>query len=58
MNGKWWICVDALARGGEKLLGPFESQELALEVRRHVEAGGLLRAKGSSFWVDMEEDQR
>lgn len=53
---QWWICTDVLARGGEKLLGPFESQKLALEVRRHVEAGGLLRNKkdGRTFWVDSE----
>ena len=51
----WWICTDVLARGGEKLLGPFESQDLALEVRRHVEAGGLLRGKRDrTFWVDSE----
>ena len=44
-------------RGGdEKLLGPFESQDLALEVRRHVEAGGLLwnKKSGRTFWVDSE----
>lgn len=22
MNERWWICTDALSRGGEKILGP------------------------------------
>lgn len=47
---KWWITTDALARGGKKILGPFESQELALEVRVYVEAAH----KTDQYWVDNE----
>lgn len=34
---QWWICTDVLARGGVKVLGPFATQELALDVRFYVE---------------------
>jgi hypothetical protein len=44
----WWITTDALARGGEKFLGPFGTQELALTVRRYVELAEAPR----TFWVD------
>src|SRR5690242_4403831 len=33
----WWIATDSLARGGEKILGPFGSRNLAIEVRVFVE---------------------
>jgi hypothetical protein len=47
---RWWICDDQIKNGGTKLLGPFESRELALEVRRYYEAC----ADGRTFWVDEE----
>lgn len=46
----WWIADGILAQGGKKLLGPFGSQELALQVRTHVEAA----APGPTYWVDEE----
>lgn len=58
MTAPWWICTDVLARGGEKVLGPFESQELALDVRtfielvpRHKRPDGPARL-AETFWVD------
>jgi hypothetical protein len=60
MAGKWWVCTDALARGGAKVIGPFESQELALDVRHYVEhtpfrerPPGVARQQ-ATFWVDEE----
>lgn len=47
---RWWIATDELSRGGKKLLGPFESRDLALEVRQYVEAFH----KGSTFWISKE----
>lgn len=46
----WWIATDQLARGGEKILGPFVTRELALEVRSYVEA---VKAP-VTYWVDSE----
>jgi hypothetical protein len=34
---QWWVTTHFFHRGGEKILGPFESQELALTVRSFVE---------------------
>lgn len=49
---RWWISDGDVAYGGEKILGPFGSRDLALEVRRlfeaHPDAGGL------TFWVSQE----
>lgn len=60
MGSKWWIATDALARGGQKVLGPFESQDLALDVRtfleavpRHKRPDGPARL-AETFWVDEE----
>lgn len=56
----WWITTDVLARGGAKVLGPFESQDLALEVRTYVEAVPQLKRpvgvarQQVTFWVDEE----
>lgn len=52
MSGRWWICTDALARNGRKILGPFESQELALQVRTYVEKVD----NPVTYWVDEETD--
>lgn len=48
---EWWITTDALSRGGEKVLGPFGSQELAIEVRRYVETAEAPR----TFWVQRDD---
>lgn len=50
---RWWITTDALARGGEKILGPFATQELALNVRTYVEK--VERQRMDKLWVDEEE---
>jgi hypothetical protein len=34
---EWWICTDFLRLGGEKVMGPFCSEGLALTVRYYVE---------------------
>jgi hypothetical protein len=52
-TGGWWIATDELAKGGEKILGPFESRDLALEVRVYVEAHPRYRPR--TFWVDQEQ---
>lgn len=51
-EGRWWVCTDVLVRGGRKIIGPFESQELALRVRALVE-----KAEGHErLWVDEEAE--
>ncbi len=46
---RWWITTAAFPEG-QKILGPFESQELALKVRSYVE-----RTEGHNrYWVDEE----
>jgi hypothetical protein len=50
MCARWWICTDRLDHGGEKILGPFGSRDLALEVRTYVEQVKAPR----TFWVDEE----
>jgi hypothetical protein len=51
-GGRWWVCTDILARGGRKVLGPFESQELALRCRELIE-----KAEGhEKLWVDEEAE--
>jgi hypothetical protein len=44
----WWIC-DGPLPGAQKFLGPFATQELALNVRTYVE-----KATKRSLWVDDE----
>jgi len=54
MSEKWWITTGPLDGGGEKaekVLGPFESQELALQVRAYVEKVNA----PSTYWVDSEQ---
>ena len=34
---RWWIATDFFHNGGRKVMGPFESQELALRVRSLLE---------------------
>ena len=62
-DGHWWVCTDALARGGAKVIGPFATQELALNVRTYIEAvpqfkrpDGVARQQ-ATFWVDEEENR-
>ena len=58
---RWWVCTDALARGGAKVIGPFESQELALDVRKFIEAvpqftrDGIARQQ-ATLWVDSDKE--
>jgi hypothetical protein len=50
-GGDWWVCDGPLTAGGIKILGPFQSRELALDVRSHME-----KAQGrTDLWVDDEE---
>lgn len=32
-NGAWWITTEFFANGGEKVMGPFATRDLALDVR-------------------------
>ena len=50
MSARWWISTGILARGGIKVLGPFETKELALDVRRYVETVNA----PETYWVDSE----
>lgn len=36
-SNKWWITNGYFKDGGKKVLGPFESKDLALAVRNYVE---------------------
>jgi hypothetical protein len=46
----WWVCDGPLPAGGQKITGPFATQELALTVRAYVE-----KAEGrTDLWVDDE----
>jgi hypothetical protein len=51
MSERWWIATKPLHQGGEKILGPFESQELALDVRVYVEKVNA----PTTYWVDDED---
>lgn len=54
MSANWWVTTGPLPpRGmGQKIIGPFESQDLALRVRRYVE-----KAEGHErYWVDDEDE--
>jgi hypothetical protein len=46
----WWICTDQLSKGGKKVLGPFCSRALALQVRTLLEKD----RKPLTYWVDAE----
>jgi hypothetical protein len=48
--GGWWICTGFLDRGGVKVLGPFVTEELAIDVRRYVENVN----HPMTYWVDQE----
>ena len=48
----WWISDGPVDEGGTKILGPFGSVELALEVRALYEVHP--RAKGLTFWVSRD----
>jgi hypothetical protein len=49
----WWITTAPLAHGGRRVLGPFRSRELTMEVR------GLLEFKNNptTYWIDHEGAQ-
>jgi hypothetical protein len=49
---RWWITTGPLPAGGEKVLGPFCSQELALKVRTYLEFA--TQSAGRTYWVDDE----
>lgn len=49
----WWITTCPLPAGGEKVLGPFQSQELAISVRSFVEKDSAPR----TYWVDSDESE-
>ena len=49
VTDRWWICEQPLPNG-KKILGPFESRELALEVRTYVEKVNA----PATYWVDNE----
>lgn len=46
---KWFITTDKLPEG-RKVMGPFESRELALDVRTLLEDA----RRGETYWVDEE----
>lgn len=54
----WWISDGPVDEGGKKILGPFESRDLALSVRRLYEDHA--DARGLTFWVsrDTAAEQR
>lgn len=43
----WWIATGPLGAGGRKIMGPFGSQELALEVRAYIEKVNA----PTTYWV-------
>jgi hypothetical protein len=47
---RWWITTAPLPAGGEKVLGPFESEDLAMKVRGRIDTSGVAR-----YWVDDED---
>lgn len=49
---RWWITTERLTHGGEKVLGPFESKDLALDVRywRELANGD----GGPTYWIEQE----
>ncbi len=51
-RNKWWITTGPLSKGGTLVLGPFESRDLALDVRVYVEKV----RKTDQLWVCNEDD--
>jgi hypothetical protein len=49
-EARWWVCTGSLAQGGKKVLGPFGTRSLALQVRDLLEQ---VRTP-VIFWVDEE----
>ena len=49
-DSSWWVCTESLAHGGKKVLGPFGTRSLALQVRDLLEQ---VRAP-TIYWVDEE----
>ena len=47
---KWWITTNFFDKGGEKVLGPYASMQLALEARRAAEA-----STSAAYYIDFEE---
>lgn len=45
---EWWICSDFRRQGGKKMLGPFQTRDLALTVREMYE----VRHKPRTYAVD------
>lgn len=45
---KWYITSDFFWRGGKKILGPFNSQELALKIRELLE----FKNRPDTYFVD------
>lgn len=48
----WWICTRPKREGGRRVLGPFVTRELALDVRVYVEKAH----NPATFWVLPEGD--
>lgn len=44
---KWWVTT-GLKLNGKKLLGPFESKDLALDVRKYME----MAETPATYWVE------
>jgi hypothetical protein len=49
-NG-YWIATNTRQAGGRRVLGPFVSRDLALEVRVYVEAAPKAARHGTTYWV-------
>jgi hypothetical protein len=46
----YWICTERLRHGGKKVLGPFSTQKLALQVRTLLE----FKNQPTTYWLDTE----
>lgn len=53
-SNRWWITTGSFSNGGNKMAGPFHSQELAIEVRGYLERSSV--AYAGKFCVDEEEE--
>lgn len=49
-NG-FWIATNTRQAGGRRVLGPFVSRDLALEVRTFVEQSPKALRHGTTYWV-------
>lgn len=47
--GQWWITT-GLSQGGKKLLGPFNTRDLALSVRTYME----IAEAPATYWVEAD----